>query len=61
MMNAAQFVAVANAVQQHWPDAKLVKNSIGNLLVFVDDEDVGYVDLFDGSASGWDGWDWDGR
>jgi hypothetical protein len=54
MMDTPQFVDLAQALQDRWPDAKLVKNSVGNLLVFVDDVDVGYLDLFDGELVGWD-------
>jgi hypothetical protein len=54
MMNTAQFVDLAQALQDRWPDAKLVKNGVGNLLVFVDDVAVGYLDLFDGELVGWD-------
>lgn len=54
MMDAAQFVELAQALQARWPDAKLVKNGVGNLLVVVDDEDVGYLDLFSGELHGWD-------
>ena len=54
MMNATQFVELARMLQERWPDAKLVKNSVGNLLVYINDVDVGYLDLFSGELVGWD-------
>lgn len=49
-MTPAQLLAGAQAVAEHWPDAELVKNGVGNLAITIDGEFVGYLDLRDGSV-----------
>lgn len=56
MMTIEDLVTVAQECARRYPGANLVKNSVGNLLIVVDGEDVGYVDLFNGTAQAWDGW-----
>lgn len=57
MMTVEDLVAVAQVCAEKYPGADLVKNGVGNLLIVVDGQDVGYIDLFSAEAHGWDGWE----
>lgn len=44
-MTAAQLLAAAEELHRRYPEAELVKNSVGNLAILVDGTYVGYLDL----------------
>jgi hypothetical protein len=44
-MSPEQFLTVAEGVYAHEPDAKLVKNKVGNLTIIRNGISVGWIDL----------------
>ena len=51
-MTPAQLLAGAAEVAERWPDARLVKNGVGNLAIADGGEYVGYLDLRTGEVFG---------
>lgn len=44
-MTTREFLHLAALTYERWPDAKLVKNAVGNLAVYVGDEWVAWLNL----------------
>lgn len=49
-MTIEALAAVAQEFAQRYPGARLVKNLVGNLLIVIGGETVGWIDLLDGTA-----------
>ena len=49
-MTPAQLLAGVAEVAERWPDAGLVRNSVGNLMIVSEDKFVGYLDLLTGEV-----------
>ncbi len=43
----------ADAIEARHPDARLIKNRVGDLCILADGEYVGHVALIDGEVSWW--------
>ena len=49
-MTIEQLISAAQDVSRRFPQADLVKNQVGNLAIYVDDNYVGFIDLLDGEV-----------
>jgi len=49
-LTPALLAEAARQVSERHPDARLIKNQVGNLSILVDGEYLGYIDLFDGGG-----------
>lgn len=45
----------ADAIEARHPDARLIKNQVGDLCILVDDEYLGHLALLDGEVCWWEG------
>ena len=50
-MTPAQLLAGATAIAERFPTAELIKNAVGNLMIEVDGDYIGYLDLRTGEPT----------
>lgn len=49
-MTPQKLIEAAQEIERRYPDAELVKNTVGNLWIGLDEEYLGYLDLADGEV-----------
>lgn len=58
-MTPQQLLAGAQQIADRFPDSSLERNQVGNLVVVIDDEYAGWLDLTDGEFTLFSDWEAD--